>query len=193
MNGYISHARSRGEPTKEGRKTSHWLLLEEWVKEFGWEFGAEIGLQRGWTICHLLENCPDLSMIGVDQWIEIPDTGEEGWQSYDHIDLDYWAAKVKNRVAAYGERGRVLHMSSLDAAELIKTESLDFVFIDANHTERGCAEDIAAWGPTVKPGGWVCGHDHQYPAVVRVLDRMLPGWERHDHLCWRAPKASLCL
>jgi len=34
-----NHSRSRNEPTKEGRKTAHWKLLESWVKEFGWTTG----------------------------------------------------------------------------------------------------------------------------------------------------------
>jgi len=189
----ISHARSRHEPPKEGRRTSHWLLLEEWVKKHRWRRGAEIGLQRGWTICHLLGVCKDLEMIGVDQWIEVPDTGEEGWQSYDHIDLDYWAEKVKARVNAFDGRGRVFHMSSLDAAKLVEDKSLDFVFIDADHTSRGCEADIRAWAPKVQDGGWVCGHDWQYPLVAEVLDRLLPGWEPHPHLCWRIPKADVNL
>ena len=122
---------------------------------------------RGWTICHLLQNCPELRMVGVDQWIEIPDTGEIGWQSYDHIDLDYWADKVMQRVIATGH-GRVLRMASLDAAKLIDDGSLDSVFIDADHTYRGCRDDIMAWGPKIKRGGYICGHDHQYLQNVSV-------------------------
>ena len=132
-------------------------------------------------------------MVGVDQWIEIPDTGEPGWQSYDHIDIDYWAEVVKKRVAAFGERGRILRMASLEAAGEVEDESLDFVFIDADHTYRGCSEDIKAWAPKVKPTGYVCGHDWQYPLVRKALDDLLPGWEEHGHLCWRIPKAKVNL
>ncbi len=184
----INHGRSRHEPRKEGRKTAHWLLLEEWVKAHGWMRGAEIGLQRGWTICHLLERCPGLHMIGVDQWIEVPDTGEPGWDSYDHIDLDYWADVVKQRVAALG--GVVMHMHSLEAAAQVPDASLDFVFIDADHTERGAAADIEAWAPKVKPTGYVCGHDWNRPEVAAALDRLLPGWEAHGHQVWRIARAA---
>lgn len=189
----ISHARSRHEPRKEGRKTAHWELLETWVKEFGWTAGCEIGLQRGWTICHLLKTCPDLWMIGVDPWVEYPDTGEPGWQSYDHIDIDYWSAVVKQRVAAFGGRGKVLHMTSLDAARIVPDDSLDFVFIDGDHTVRGCSTDIEAWVPKVRATGYVCGHDHQYPLVRETLDRLLPGWQEHGHQCWRIPKRLVSL
>lgn len=188
-----NHGRSRCEPPKHTRRVQHWRTLERWVQEQGWTAGAEIGLQRGWTICHLLETCPQLSMIGVDQWIEVPDTGEPGWQSYDHIDLDYWAGKVKRRVAAYGPRGRVLHMPSLEAARQVPDGALDFVFIDGDHTARGCEADIRAWAPKVKASGYVTGHDWQFAEVARVLNRLLPGWEAHEHQCWRIAKTRIDL
>ena len=56
--------------------------------------------------------------------------------------------------------GVVLHrMSSLDAANLFKDESLDFVYLDANHALPAIRADIAAWWPKVKVGGLFCGHD----------------------------------
>ena len=189
----INHARRREEPTKQGRKNSHWLLLEEWVKALNWRAGAEIGLQRGWTICHLLEACPELTMVGVDPWRESPDTGETGWQSYDHIDLDYWAELVKRRVAKFDGRGTVFHMTSLEAAAYVADDSLDFVFIDGDHTECGCEADIRAWAPKVRAEGYVAGHDWNFPTVSAALDRLLPGWERHGHACWRIPRSVVAL
>jgi hypothetical protein len=186
----IKHHGSRNEPRKEGRKTAHWLLLERWVNERGWNSGAEIGLQRGWTICHLLECCPALSMTGVDQWVQIPDTGAPGWDSYDHIDLDYWAGMVKERVARFGARGQVLHMHSLEAARQVADASLDFVFLDADHTDRGCSADVLAWAPKVKPTGWIAGHDWNRPEVAAVLDRLLPGWTGHGDQVWSIPRAD---
>lgn len=186
-----NHSRSTHEPTKEGRSSAQWLLLQRWVEEHGWRRGAEIGLQRGWTICHLLSHCPDLHMIGVDQWIEVPDTGEAGWQSYDHIDLDHWASVVKRRVESFRGRGIVYHMSSIEAATKVPEASLDFVFIDADHTERGKREDLRAWVPKVTHSGWVTGHDWNRPEVRRVLDEMLPGWRAHTHFCWSIPRAEI--
>lgn len=190
----INHGRSRAEPDKNlPRRSHHWRLLERWVKEFGWTAGAEIGLQRGWTICHLLESCPRLTMIGVDFWEEPVPTGEPGEQSYDHLDLDYWAGVVKQRVAAFGGRGTVYHMRSVEAARLVPDQSLDFVFIDGDHTERGCEADIRAWAPKVRSTGWVTGHDWDRPEVRAVLDRVLPGWKEHEQLCWAIPREDVSL
>ena len=42
------------------------LWLERMVKENNFSRGAEIGVLRGATYKHLLNNCPHLTLIGVD-------------------------------------------------------------------------------------------------------------------------------
>lgn len=49
---------------------------------------------------------------------------------------------------------------SVVAASLYESESLDFVFIDAGHTYEEVKEDIEAWFPKVKKGGYIGGHDY---------------------------------
>ena len=39
-------------------------------------------------------------------------------------------------------------------------EYFDLVYIDADHTYESVKDDIAAWFPKVKPGGWITGHDY---------------------------------
>ena len=79
------------------------------------------------------------------------------------------------------------------SSKLCSTSSklCDRVFIDADHSKRGCEADIRAWAPKVKPSGWVCGHDWQFPEVRWVLDDLLPKWQAHDHQCWRIRRADV--
>jgi len=60
--------------------------------------------------------------------------------------------------------------SSLDAALLYKNESLDFVFIDADHSYKEVKKDILAWMPKIKNGGILSGHDYPFPDVKRAVD-----------------------
>lgn len=62
---------------------------------------------------------------------------------------------------------------SVAAAERYADHSVDFCFIDGDHTEAGARRDIEAWLPKMKPGGLLAGHDIDAPtvraAVVAVL------------------------
>ena len=50
-------------------------------------------------------------------------------------------------------------MPSLAAATLFPNDSLDFVFIDADHAYDAVRADVTAWRPNVKVGGTLAGHD----------------------------------
>ncbi len=50
-------------------------------------------------------------------------------------------------------------MESRLAAKVIKDETADLVFIDADHRYDWIKADIDAWWPKVRVGGILCGHD----------------------------------
>lgn len=52
-----------------------------------------------------------------------------------------------------------VRMDSARAARLFDPGSLDLVFVDGDHSYDGCAGDIRAYLPLVKPGGIIAGHD----------------------------------
>jgi len=75
--------------------------------------------------------------------------------------------------------GDMLECLSWDAAALYPNASLDYVYIDADHSYEAVCRDIDAWLPKVKPGGVICGHDFcPYPgygviqAVMERFDRV---------------------
>ena len=48
------------------------------------------------------------------------------------------------------------------------------MFIDADHTFEGVTSDIVAWGPKLKPGGLISGHDYYFFSVAMAANRLLP-------------------
>lgn len=189
---------TRMEAAKETRNSQHWSVLEAWIAELGLEsgVGAEIGVMRGWNTFHQLNRYPNLSMIMVDQWKVIPDTGEEGWDNLAHIDQEFQAWYVKKRAGKFNGRATVIHADSVEAALQVDDASLDFIFIDADHTYRGCTGDIKAWVPKLKPAGWVMGHDCDRKEVRQALDELLPGWgtpppSRECDKTWRISRAQV--
>ena len=57
------------------------------------------------------------------------------------------------------------NMTSLDACDQIPDKSLDICFIDADHIYQSVKKDIQAYLPKIKPGGIICGHDFEPPAI----------------------------
>ena len=70
------------------------------------------------------------------------------------------------RFKANLERARLHHYvlpvrkPSLEAVRLYFDGSLDFVFLDGDHSYEAVAADIAAWKPKVRRGGVLAGHDY---------------------------------
>jgi ubiquinone/menaquinone biosynthesis C-methylase UbiE len=78
-------------------------------------------------------------------------------------------------------------MKSLEAVNLYDDESLDFVFIDASHEYEDVKNDILAWLPKVKEGGFIGGHDYSssWDGVVRAVDEIFNNSELViDEYCW---------
>ncbi len=81
-----------------------------------------------------------------------------------------------------------MKMWTHEAAMQIDDNSLDFVFIDADHSEGGVRRDIQGWLPKVKSTGWVLGHDINWPSVEGVVSELLPGYVSGPDNAWGRPK-----
>ncbi len=82
-----------------------------------------------------------------------------------------------------------------DSAEMAKNfadASLDFVFIDAEHTFERVMGDIKAWLPKVKPGGILAGHDFNWIQVKAAVMVLLPDAQKQGPASWiwRKPCSS---
>jgi len=60
--------------------------------------------------------------------------------------------------------------------EIWVNQSVDLVFVDADHSEAGASADLALWAPRVRPGGVVAGHDYsrKFMGVVQAAHAALP-------------------
>lgn len=55
----------------------------------------------------------------------------------------------------------IIRKTSVEAAKDFKDESIDYVYIDADHSYQSVYNDICAWYPKVKQGGIISGHDYR--------------------------------
>jgi hypothetical protein len=128
---------------------------------------AEIGVYQGANALAILGSLPTSTAILVDAWK--PAT-ERYRQSGDLIPARHqtdneWDGIYQGVLDALAEynlshRATVLRSNSIEASKTVSDSSLDLVFIDAEHSYEGCLEDIQAWFPKIKPGGWIGGHDY---------------------------------
>lgn len=78
---------------------------------------------------------------------------------------------------------KIFKMKSEEAAKFYNDESIDLVFIDADHSYESVKKDILTWLPKVRKGGIISGHDEYFPDVKRAVDSI---FDEHQVIgsCW---------
>lgn len=159
----------------KGKKNRRTFLLEH-IRQNGFSRGVEIGVRTGDTSFFLLRECPKLRMFLVDNWE--PGQRNTNWKKRPEAYEDCWnrfQQSLKEQTRHVQNRAILLKMDSVDAAAEVEDESLDFIFIDADHKYQSVKEDIIAWFPKVRLGGLISGHDYGGPfkGVKKAVDEML--------------------
>ena len=134
---------------------SRWSSLIKIFRNLGFTVGAEIGTASGRYAKVLLEDVPNLRLYCVDLWEVYPEyTDTISKEKIDKMYLD-----ARKRLLPY--KALIVRDTSMNAVKRFADESLDFVFIDANHDYKFVKEDIREWSKKVKKGGIVSGHDYR--------------------------------
>lgn len=119
---------------------------------------AEIGVAYGGFSQVILEqNCPKELWL-IDCW-EHQDKSTYVDDPANSPDLQQQALykQVSERYKDH-PHVHVIRGYSVAVASVMLNNHFDWVYIDADHLR--VEEDIEAWWPKVKPGGWLVGHDY---------------------------------
>ena len=162
-------------------------LIESLINKYGYSRGIEIGVKSGRTILHLLSRLPGLHMTAIDPWADqellnqLDENGEHksyegaGWR---HKEFE---AKFRNHGRPYVDEGRLKILKgysySPEVLQKVKDNSVDFVFIDGDHSYEGCKKDIELYLPKIKKGGLIIGHDVHWVGVNRAVRELLPTYK----------------
>jgi hypothetical protein len=144
--------------------------LPKFFVEMGYKVGAEIGVYKA---AFTEKFCKEgLFMYAIDPWKAYIGSGRTQ-QVQARQDFLYGHAQ---RVLAPYKNYKIIRKTSMDALTDFKNESLDFVYIDGDHTFPHIAEDIYEWTKKVKKGGIVSGHDYfcTDPHATNVLCHVGP-------------------
>ena len=173
-----------------------WEALIRRIPQDGEIVGVEVGVFKADTAAAVLEARRNVTHYLVDPWAPYYETDAAGKRTKmgQMMGSDTLASAifedVKRRMKPFGERAVIYRGTSLDAAAELPN-GLDYVFIDGIHTYDAVKQDITAWLPKVRPGGWIGGHDYEnlprFPGVARAVDEVI-GEDRieldADHTWW---------
>ena len=133
---------------------------------------AEVGVFRGGFSRHVLEVCEPATLHLIDSW---PETVGSGGIVGKGDDAHEFVLRRFPREIAAGQV--VVHRkTSADAAAAFGERTFDWVFLDANHGYKGMTQDLEAYYPKVKPGGYITGHDYvdvKNYGVIQAVDEFV--------------------
>ena len=124
-----------------------------WIKEYGLKTMVEVGTAQGLTAGYLLKNIDDkdFRIYCVDPYESYPELRD----STIAENLEKAQKDVFTDI-----RSTHLKKKSCEAVKEFEDESIDIVFIDANHQYEAIRQDVELWYPKVKVGGIFSGHDY---------------------------------
>lgn len=147
--------------------------------------GVEIGVWKGDFSAQILKTAQPQVLHLVDPWLvsDSSDRTSEAWYGADRITQAAMNA-IHDQVAARFDReaasGRVVihRTDALEALGAMAEASVDFVYVDGDHSYEGVSSDLAeAWRVT-KIDGFICCDDYLLGAwwkdgVVRAVHQLL--------------------
>lgn len=131
-------------------------LLQQICREFPLGKGAEVGTFKGEFAREIVSGWMG-TLYMIDVWRPL---GEEYLDASNHVMHKTAYADTMENVKGLEDRAIMIRGTSEVTSDIFPDESLDFVYIDANHAYDFVKQDIELWYPKVKKGGYVGGHDY---------------------------------
>ena len=165
---------------------------------------VEVGVFLGRSLAFMGELRPDVKLVAIDPWEDVPSRGYDGPGEFDgviHEAGGLYKAFLEQMMTFSPDvlrRARIVPARSVAGMLSLAEASVDMVFIDGAHDTESVTEDIRAAQRILKPGGLLSGHDFcgengVMEAVLAILgqpnlepwaDTRHPGWLEGHSTCW---------
>jgi len=132
---------------------TRWGTLPRLFRQLGFKVGAEIGVAGG-RFSKFLCQYGGQKVYAVDAWKIYKGYKDE--ESQEKMENLY--KEAKNRLSTYN--CQIIRDWSAKAVRRFANNSLDFVYLDANHSYGHTRADVKRWAKKVRTGGIVAGHDY---------------------------------
>lgn len=152
---------------------------------------VELGTWKGHSIMYLAQKLKEqnyeFKLFGVDLFDESPIHENRG-NEYLKPQMQFlWEVYNQNLIRKnVRDVVKDIKKNSWESANEFEDESVDFVFIDADHKYESVVKDIQSWLPKIKKGGMISGHDFTQPSagVKRAVEELLPGFKLATDEIW---------
>lgn len=129
--------------------------------------GAELGVCAGEFSAELLRHCDPELLFLIDVWQHIDLGYHDKLMGHDGIQLKRYRGVVKQ--FGLDPRVRIIRDLSVIISEILPEYYLDWIYIDGDHSLRGCRADLQAARRVVRSDGIIMGHDYD-PAHLGVIE-----------------------
>ena len=119
--------------------------------------GAEIGVYHGIYALVYLKELDIKKIFLVDSYCTYGGYGKR----YPSGVFEDAEKEAHEKLEVYKNKITWIKAKSAKAIDMFEDESLDFVYIDANHQYQFVLEDMTLYYPKVKKGGLFSGHDYK--------------------------------
>tara|TARA_B100000768_G_scaffold4770_1_gene5908 strand:- start:1896 stop:2570 length:675 start_codon:yes stop_codon:yes gene_type:complete len=130
-------------------------VLVKMLNERDAKKGVEVGVFKG-EFSKILLSGWNGKLYMVDPWRPL---GGDYIDKTNHAHHDSIYQDAINSIKGYENRAIMIRALSEEAIDLFEDNSLDFVYIDANHGYSYVKQDLELWWPKLKSGGIMSGHD----------------------------------
>jgi|TARA_R110000824_G_scaffold185997_10_gene367107 hypothetical protein len=158
-------------------------LLDSLPKTY--QVGVEIGVWQGWYTAHLVQRT-SMHIVGIDPWVATDsyedlsdkEVGSENFDPFAKGNDGYLWQEARYLTCTQGlrklpiDKWSILRGYSYNLKYFFEDQSIDFVYIDGEHSYEAVSQDIADWWPKIKPGGILAGHDYNdtNPGSIQAVD-----------------------
>lgn len=140
------------------------------------ELGSWVG-HSALAICKGIEEMfSEYTLHCVDNW-QGESTAQKTFAGQMDIRSRFFETVGNRATDLGGNRILAWSMQTDAAAKCWSHGDIDLIYIDADHSYKGCLADIEAWLPHVREGGFIVGHDYSshFPGVKQAVHEVF-GW-----------------
>lgn len=133
-------------------------LWSDFINKNNCATACEIGVYKGDFAQVMLERCTGIqSYYMVDPWRNLSDWNKPA--NTDNEEFERYFNQTMDKTEFAKEKRHILRGKTTEVVQDIKDQSLDFAYIDGDHTLKGITIDLSCIWSKVKPGGFIAGDD----------------------------------